>query len=245
MLLTNRSSTGTLGTLKNLTADNYLLFPGEYIVATENATIVQRQYVAKNPAAFVEISSMPSFPNDAGDVVLLDATGKKLDELVYSEKWHFALIDNPKGIALERIDFNKLTNDATNWSSAATTVGYGTPTYQNSQFHKPQAGAGSVTVTPELFSPDNDGFDDFAFINFKFPEAGYVANVTIYDAAGRLVKLLQHNATCAAEGSFRWDGLNDKLQKVPVGIYVVYTEIFNLKGQKNSFKNTVAVARKF
>jgi hypothetical protein len=246
LLLSNRSSTtGAIGTLYNISADNYLLFPGEYIVATENAAIVKSQYQALQPNAFLELGSMPSYPNDKGAVVLLDNAGKQIDELDYNEKWHFALIDNPKGIALERIDPTRPTNDATNWSSAASTVGYGTPTYQNSQFKKQQAIAGNIDVKPELFSPDNDGFDDFAFIRFKFPEPGYVANITIYDAAGRAIKLLQRNATCAAEGSFRWDGLNDKLQKVPVGIYVVYTEIFNLKGQKSSFKNTVALARKF
>lgn len=245
ILLTNRSSTGTLGTLKNLTADNYLFFPGDYIVATENAAIVKSQYITKNPDAFTEIASMPSYPDDGGTVVLLDNTGRRIDELYYDDKWHFALIDNNEGIALERIDFNNPTNNATNWSSAASTAGYGTPAYQNSQFHKPTQQSGQVQISPPIFSPDNDGFDDFVFINFKFPESGYIANITIYDAAGRPVKVLQRNATAAAEGSFRWDGLNDKQQKAPVGIYVILTEIFNLKGQKNNFKNTVVVARKF
>jgi flagellar hook assembly protein FlgD len=79
----------------------------------------------------------------------------------------------------------------------------------------------------------------------KFPEPGYVANITIMDAAGRPVRVLQRNATCAATGSFRWDGLNDKQQKVAVGVYIVFTEIFNLKGQKRMIKNTVTVAGKF
>ncbi len=245
ILLTNRSSTGTLGTLKSLTADNYLFFPGDYIAATENTAIVKSQYIAKNPDAFTEISSMPSYPDDKGTVVLLDNTGKLIDELHYDEKWHFALIDNAEGISLERINFNKPTNDASNWSSAASTAGYGTPGYQNSQLGKPVQQDGQVKISPEIFSPDNDGFDDFAFLNFKFPQAGYVANITVYDAAGRMIKVLQRNVTCAAEGSFRWDGLNDKLQKVPVGIYIIVTEIFNLKGQKSNFKNTVVVARKF
>ena len=245
LLLTNRSSTGTLGTLKNLTTDNDAFFPGDYIAATENTAIIKSQYTAKNPDAFTEITSMPSFPDDKGTVVLLDNTGKRIDELNYDEKWHFALIDNREGISLERINVNRPTNDAGNWSSAAYTVGYGTPGYQNSQLGKPVQPDGQVKISPEIFSPDNDGFDDFTFLNFKFPAAGYVANITVYDAAGRIVKLLQRNATCAAEGSFRWDGLNDKLQKVPVGIYILVTEIFNLKGQRSTYKNTVVAARKF
>jgi len=65
------------------------------------------------------------------------------------------------------------------------------------------------------------------------------------DAAGRPVRVLQRNTTCSATGSFLWDGLNDKQQKVPVGTYIVFTEIFNLSGSRQAFKNTVSVARKF
>ncbi|MEI9935352.1 MAG: hypothetical protein WDM71_11015 [Ferruginibacter sp.] len=43
---------------------------------------------------------------------------------------------------------------------------------------------GEITVSPEIFSPDNDGVDDFATINYNFPEPGYVANITIFDCFG-------------------------------------------------------------
>ena len=245
MVLANRSSSGVIGSLRNLSGDSYLLFPGEYMVATEDATIIRNGYLAKNGNAFIEISSMPSYPDDKGNVVLLNNAGLIIDELKYDAKWHFALIDNEEGISLERIDFSKPTNDPNNWTSAAATVGYATPTYQNSQYRADLQPQGDIKITPEIFSPDNDGFDDFALINFNFPEPGYVANIIIYDGAGRAIRILQKNTTCAAKGSFKWDGLNDKQAKVPIGIYVVYTEIFNLKGQKKSFKNSVVVARRF
>jgi flagellar hook assembly protein FlgD len=72
-----------------------------------------------------------------------------------------------------------------------------------------------------------------------------VANITIFDAAGRPVKSLAKNATLALSGSFRWDGLDDKFNKVPVGVYVIHTEVFNLNGKKKSFKNAVIVATRF
>jgi flagellar hook assembly protein FlgD len=102
-----------------------------------------------------------------------------------------------------------------------------------------------VTVTPKTFSPDNDGFEDYTTLNFQLAETGFVANITIFDAVGRPVKILAKNATLALTGSFRWDGLNDKFSKVPVGTYVIYTEMFNLEGKKKSFKNTVVVAARF
>ena len=55
-------------------------------------------------------------------------------------------------------------------------------------------------------------------------------NVTVFDASGRPVRALQRNALCGQTGSFRWDGLDDKFAKLPLGPYVIFTEIFNLEG---------------
>ncbi len=242
--IANRSSTNAVASLRQLTTDNILLFPGDFYVFSENGEVVKQNYLAKNPDNFIDVT-MPSLPDDEGVFVLLNAQGKIVDELHYSSKWHFALIDNEEGISLERIDYSKPTQNADNWTSAASTVGFGTPSYQNSQFRREVSLQGEVTITPKTFSPDNDGFDDYTTINIKMGEPGFVANITIFDAAGRPVKDLAKNATLAAAGSFRWDGLDDKFHKVPVGVYVAYTEVFNLNGKKKSFKNTVVVAARF
>ena len=245
LYIANRSSsTNAVGSITQVTADNVLLFPGDYYVISENGATVRLNYVAKNPDNFVDVT-MPSYPDDKGAVVLLNAVGAIVDEVDYDAKWHFALIDNAEGISLEMVDYNKPTQDAQNWHSAASTVGYGTPTYQNSQYRIDLSVPGEVTVTPKVFSPDNDGFNDYTTINYQIEELGYVANITIFDAAGRPVKVLVQNATLAQKGFFRWDGLNDKNGKVPVGSYVVYTEMFNLAGKKKSFKNVVVVGAKF
>jgi hypothetical protein len=74
---------------------------------------------------------------------------------------------------------------------------------------------------------------------------GFVANITIFDANGRQVRYLAKNATLTSQGSFRWDGLDDNLQRLPVGIYVVFTEVFNLEGKTKKFKNALTLARTF
>ena len=245
MYITNRSSsTGQLGTIRQLSTTNLLLFPGDYFVISEDASIVKQQYTTKTTDNFLNVGTMPSFPDDKGFVVLLNSQGAIVDELAYDQKWHFALIDNEEGISLERIDFNKASRKD-NFHSAASTAGFGTPGYQNSQFRIDLQVQGEVTVTPKTFSPDNDGTDDFALINYQMSDRGYVANITIYDASGRPVRSLARNATLAQTGSFRWDGLNDKSLKIPIGVYVIYTEVFNLEGKKKSFKNSVVLARRF
>ncbi len=245
LYIANRNSTGVISSIKQLTVESYQLFPQEFIVITENATIVKQQYVAQNPSAFIEISSMPSFSDDKGDVIILNSNGAISDELKYDDKWHFALISNTEAVALERIDYNALTQVQSNWHSAATSVGYGTPTYKNSQYRITDVVNGTITITPEIVSPDNDGQDDIATITYNFTEPGYVANITIFDAAGRVVRNLQRNALCGLKGSYRWDGLGEKNNQLPTGAYIVLIEIFNLQGKKKQFKNTIVVARRY
>jgi hypothetical protein len=240
--IANRNSAGVISNIKPLSADNYLLFPQDFIVVTEDAAIIKRDFITKNMNAFIEVSSMPSYNDDEGDVIILNPQGQITDELKYSEKWHFKLIDNNEGVALERIDYNAASQQPDNWHSAATSVGYGTPTYKNSQYKISDAVQGTIKVEPEIVSPDNDGRDDFATINYSFPSPGYVANITVFDAGGRVVRFLQRNALCGITGNYRWDGLGEKDQKLPVGIYIIYTEIFNKEGKKRQFKNSIVVA---
>lgn len=245
LFLANRSSTGVISNLKQLSLISRAMYPGEFLVLSEDESIVKRQYTAKNLSAFINLSSMPSFSDDKGTVVLVNNTGAVVDELAYDEKWHFALINNNEGISLERIDPNAKTQNKDNWHSAAKDVGYGTPSYQNSQFRIDLQVQGDITVSTEVFSPDNDGTDDFLTISYRFAETGYVMNITVFDAGGRAVKALQRNAVCSQQGSFRLDGLNDQFQQLPLGPYVIFTEVFNLAGKVKRFKNQVVLARRF
>jgi hypothetical protein len=97
---------------------------------------------------------------------------------------------------------------------------------------------------PPIFSPDNDGRDDVATIQYKVEENGYVANVSVFDAGGRLVRYLVRNELLSLKGFWIWDGLGENRNKLPVGTYIVYTEVFNLQGKKKSFKNTIVLARR-
>lgn len=223
--------------------DDYLFFPGDFMVLTVSKDLVLHDYVANDIYAFIELS-MPSFNDDAGDVRVLNEQGNIVDRVQYLDDWQFPLISNEEGVALERIDYNAPSQNASNWHSAATNVGYGTPTYKNSQYRMDAGVQGDIKIDPAVFSPDNDGHDDFATINYRFPEPGYVTNITIFDAVGRRVRYLERNALSGINGYYRWDGLDEKKQKLPVGIYVIYTEVFNLQGKVKKFKNTIVLARK-
>ncbi|MGI8599409.1 MAG: lamin tail domain-containing protein [Chitinophagaceae bacterium] len=239
----NRNSAGSLASIRKLTTTPYLLFPGEYIVVTENPASLTTLYFVSEPSRILTLS-LPSYPNTNGTVVLLNEQGTVVDEVPYSEKWHFDLITNREGISLERIDPSGPSNNPSNWHSAASTAGYATPGYKNSQFLQANRSNIKIEVLPKVFSPDGDGYDDFAIINYNVNEPGYVANITIFDAAGRPVKQLARNNLMGVTGSWKWDGLDDKGSKLPIGTYIIFAELHNLQGKKEQIKKTIVLARR-
>ncbi|MCS3797907.1 lamin tail domain-containing protein [Niastella sp. OAS944] len=244
LYLATRNATGQLTSITSVSAASWLLFPGEYKVLTENRQWLQQQYLVKDPSLIIELTALPSLPDDKGTIVLMNLQGTIIDELRYDQNWHFALVSEKEGVALERLNYNLPTQDKSNWSSAASTAGYGTPGYANSQLMAEGQPQGQIAITPAIFSPDNDGYNDFAAIEYQLGEPGYVANVRIFDVNGRLVRHLVNNAILGAAGRFRWDGLDDRLAKLPIGMYVVLTEIFNLQGKTRKFKQVVTLARR-
>lgn len=244
LFVANRSSTGALASIQKIYPTPFYIFPGDYFVITENVASLEMNYLVKTVDAVIELSSLPSYPDEEGDVVLLNGQGEIADEVKYSKDWQFKLIDDPEGVSLERIDPNAPSQDQANWHSAASTAGYGTPGYQNSEYRQTQLTNATLDVSPKIFSPDNDGHDDVARIQYKVTEPGYVANVTIFDSQGRSVRDLVKNGTLGLTGEWNWDGLDENGNKLPIGTYIIYTAIFNLQGKEGHFKNAIVLAGK-
>lgn len=244
LYIANRNSTGVISSIKALSTTPFYIFPGDHIVETEDADNLAGQYLVKNPDNVLVVSSPPSFSDDEGTVVVLNFQGSVIDEVKYKDDWHFKLIDDAEGVSLERIDPAGQSQNETNWHSAASTSGYGTPTYKNSQYKLLNAINATIEATPKVFSPDNDGRDDITTIQYEVTEPGYITNITVFDGAGRPVRNLVRNGTLGLKGYWNWEGLDDKGNKLPMGTYIIFTEIFNLQGKKSTFKTTVVLARK-
>jgi hypothetical protein len=238
----NRSGTGTINNIQVLSNKPYLLFPGDYIAITENAERLALHYLVSHPGNILVMPALPSLPGKEGTVIALNSQGMVTDEVTYKDDWHFPLIANTEGVALERIDPSGPSQDKSNWHSAASTAGYGTPGYKNSQYKQQGVANATIEIKPRLFSPDNDGIDDIITIHYKIDEPGFIANVIIFDAAGRPVRQLARNALMGLTGYWNWDGQRDNKSCLPSGIYVVLAELFNLEGKKMHFKNAIALA---
>ena len=244
LFIASRSSSGALTSIKALSESPFLVFPGDYMVVTEDAASLSRNYLVKNPAAVITLSALPSLPDDEGIVATLNFQGNVCDEVHYKDDWHFKLLADAEGVSLERTDPAAPSQIQDTWHSAASSAGFGTPGYQNSQYKAAGQADGAITISPGIFSPDNDGRDDIATLQYQVQEPGYVARATVFDAAGRPVRVLVNNATLGLKGYWNWDGLDDKGNQLPVGTYIIFTEIFNLQGKKQQFKTPVILARK-
>ncbi len=164
-----------------MSADSRLLQPNDFVVFTTNPELVEQQYDVKNPEAMLRMKSLPSFPNDAGVVVILNQENKVVDEFHYTEKMHSKLLYSVEGVSLERVHYDLPTQEANNWHSAAEIAGFGTPTYQNSAYSEHKDFEAEIAISPKVFSPNGDGVDDVMEIHYQFENAGNVANVRIFD----------------------------------------------------------------
>jgi hypothetical protein len=223
-------------------AFNSILLPGRYAAFTTDPTALCMRYNCKEPDNIYKMT-LPAFINKEGTAILLGSSGDTIDALHYSDDMQFALADNPSGVSLERLDAGMPTQDPHNWHSAAATAGYATPGSINSQQVQITPLPGELTVSPEIFSPDNDGINDVAVIRYALPAPGYVVNLTVFDAGGRPVRYLQHNTLLALQGQLIWDGLGEANKLLPTGIYILFTEMFDVKGQVKRWKLPVILAK--
>jgi predicted secreted protein len=138
-------------------------------------------------------------------------------------------VKNPKGVALERINPELPSNEASSWHSASSETLYGTPGYRNSQYREIQSGDQQklVWLEPEAFTPDNDGIDDVCMIHYQTESAGYVCNALILTPNGEKVFQIAQNQLLGSTGFLTWDGKTQKGKNVNAGVYVLYFEVFN------------------
>jgi len=234
-----------LKTITPLSNSSLLILPGEYLAFSTNIDDILMQYPFAEEGNLLNLSGMPSYPNDNGRAVLLDKGLHIIDEMIYSEKMHFPLLVSVEGVSLERLNPDKSSLDETNWHSASESIGFATPGQKNSQHLTDIEITDPVYVESEIFSPNNDGYKDLSSLHYAFTEPGYVANVIVFDALGHRIRILANNELLGTSGSFVWDGRNSGGELMGRGIYVFFMEVFNLKGNIKVYKKTCVLAARF
>ncbi|MEO0472424.1 MAG: FlgD immunoglobulin-like domain containing protein [Bacteroidota bacterium] len=222
----------------SISEESRLMLPGDILCLTRDVAIQKQIYFPPPSALFLETDDFPSYDDREGVCVIFDLNGSVLDKFAYLDDFHFPTLVDDDGVSLERISLQVPAAQNDNWHSAAASVNYGTPGYANSQILELSESPSAVRLEPETFSPDDDGVDDVIAIQYNLDFPGGNVRINVLDARGRLVRtLVQNILTSPQEGTFFWDGADDKGTKADIGIYIIQFEVSNAQtGEWQAFR---------
>ncbi len=203
-----------------------LVAPGALMVYAADVERLQEEFPAADPTLLVA-SDLPSL-SDAECLQLFDATTEEIYWTVcYDEDWHNRAYANTDGVSLERIDLDGAANEPSNWTSAASSSNFGTPTRRNSQARAgEQVPEGSFSLASQRISPDGDGFEDLLALDYAFEQAGVLARFEVFDAVGRPVLTSETDSSPGMSGTWTWDGVDDDGRVAAVGTYILRVSYF-------------------
>lgn len=213
--------------LRNISDTGMYLPPGEYIILAEDMDRFHEYY-----KDFTGIITSPigwqTLNNLGGDIVrLADGDGLTVDSVCYGDGF-------PYNRSIERC-FG--AQGESYWGESFSSTG-STPGEPNTYYY-PRTSSIVMTIAPDPFSPDGDGFEDETVISCDMPEADEF-ELVIYDIAGRKVKTF-FDSGASIPGEIIWDGRGDNGRMLPVGIYIIYARVEG--GGAMETKKTVVIAR--
>ena len=223
--ISTRKSDGSLNTRYPLEAYPQTLQAGDYLLLTKSIEGVENFYSLPASLNWLECK-LPVLSNTGSTVVLYREDGEIIiDEVSYSSKWHAPTVKNKKGVALERKDPDKDSQNADNWTSAASSAGFGTPGLENSQY----LNGGTETDSEEIDDPIYQPTGTFQ-IPYRLNQSGYMARGWIFDLSGRKVALIADNTSLGTQGYLEWNGKGRDGSPVNTGIYIIYLELWHPGG---------------
>jgi len=207
------------------------ILPGEFVAVAAESTVLNL-FPALLHAKHVLILDRPSgfsFGNDGDDIIVKDLLGTVIDSVRYAPQWHHPDVTDVRGRSLERIHPDLDSNDPENWSTSASAAG-GSPAMRNTIFTERIVSTASLSFSPNPFSPDGDGFEDFCMIRFSLPHETSVIRLRIYDRYGRLIITLADGDPSGPEGERIWNGFDSVARRARIGPYIALLEAIDRSG---------------
>jgi len=239
--LTNQSASGSLDKGVRLSEKPLPCVPGSYWLLSAN---IDSHFFINNGSNIqneIYLSEFPSMPDTSGHLLLLTTSAQIVDEMTYKESMHFPLISSCEGVSLEKLNPKLKSLEEASWRSASSASGYGTPGVVNSQYRDlSDMEEDGFSIQNKWITPDNDGLDDYLTIYYRVKDSG-LANLTIFDLEGRVVKFLAKNELLASEGFMYWDGTKEDGELVSFGRYILQTDYFTSSGHRNKKRFVLTV----
>lgn len=236
LAICRRNADGALDEVKHISLSSSILKPNELALLCSTPQSIATRYPKSDSRRFVVLSSMPSFPNETGDVVVIDTALNVVDEVVYKESMHYKMLPTVEGVSLERV-----SPMASEWISASKEVCYGTPGVENSQSLSVQCSDEMIQLVSSSVSPDNNGVNDCLEILYNVKEAGVSADVRIYSSKGVLAKVLCRNELLGTKGLLVWDGVTDGGVRASRDVYILMAKLIFPDGRIRDLKKAFSI----
>jgi hypothetical protein len=217
-----------------------ILSPGEFVVLSGDTNSLVRAYGLDDSGTWTELKSMPAMSNKGGTIYLADRSGNVIEMVHYDDGMHMDLLDDTKGISLERISPARPGTDPGNWHSAASIEGYATPGKKNSQSPAEGDAGSGLSVEPKVFSPDQDGYEDLLQVSFAVEGQGWVIRLWVTDLKGCVVRRLAVNHVAGPVSTYTWDGEQDDGGMAGEGIYVIHLRGYHPVSKKRFQRKAAA-----
>lgn len=245
IIFTTRRQDGTLNA-GHIIPGQTLLQPGGYLCLTANPEMVVAYHRVPVESRIIK-SGWSALNNTSATLVLLSANREiVIDEFTYHSNMHHVLIKDTKGVALERIMIQKDTRDASNWHSASSSSGFGTPGQRNSQYRsviQPIQTEKSFWLDKSFFSPDNHGDNDICIVHYRLNVAGFVAAFQVLNSNGIVVYNNPEKLILSAEGQIVWNGITQSGKYAQQGIYVILIHSYHpLIGERRVYELPIVVS---
>jgi hypothetical protein len=221
---------------KIITEESFILLSQQYCLVSKDSIWVKNVFKTEITTNYLEISSLPTYANDHGEVYLLNSENVSIDHVIYDVNMHYPLLTDFENKALERISFFGSSLDRNNWNTASGNMNYGTPGYQNSQSIEMETSL-DFEVFPELFTPNNDGKEDNLQIHIKSMGPG-IYSVYIFNLEGQLMNKILDGAYLSKEINLFWNGKKENQQICNSGIYIIQLNFISEEGSKKAKRKT-------
>lgn len=220
------------------------ILPGAYYAITTDIKRISERYFSTDTDHLFETVSLPSMSDDKGHLILFNRELDRIDELVYNDDMHYALLSAHEGVALEKNNPHNQSQEKTSWHSATESSGWGTPGAPNSVFDGMPSSSDKIVLSSSKITPNDDGNEDFLSIRMNLTGNGNVISVTVFDEAGNYVRKIASNLYTGPEASVIWDGTADDGSMVNTGIYIIFITLYNDTGKTEQWKKVCTVIRK-